>query len=248
MDKNDDVKRMEDLADRCERTGTVTSTGFLTPAQLYALRAWLSARPEVRCVTDGGVPGCERQVAFFLPCFLEPEDFHPGGRIRAVKLQACFGAPGHRDYMGAILALGIGREWLGDILVEGDCAYVLCLPSVLPALLELEKAGRITVRPSEIPLEEVPAVERKVRELGFTVRSLRLDAVTGELFSVSRAKAQEAIRLGLVSLNYDLCLKPDAEVREGDVISLRGRGKGQIAAVGGRSRKDRIFVEARRFL
>ena len=39
-------------------------------------------------------------------------------------------------------------------------------------------------------------------------------------------------------------MKVDASVAEGDVISLKGHGKGSVKAVGGRSRKDRLFVEA----
>ncbi len=48
-----------------------------------------------------------------------------------------------------------------------------------------------------------------------------------------------------MQLNYQECLKPDAQIRSGDVISLRGKGKGQITKVGdGQSRKGRLFVLA----
>ena len=97
-------------------------------------------------------------------------------------------------------------------------------------------------------LEDVPPPVRNVRALSFTVKSLRLDAVTGSLFGLSRTAAAEQIRMGLVSLNYDLCDRTDAPVSEGDVISLRGRGKGQVKALGGRSKKDRLFVEAEVYL
>ena len=248
MEASDFIKRIEDLAERCERTGSVTSTAFLTPAELFELRKWLNAHPDTACLLSGGAPDCERQAAFFLPWFLPAEELNLSERIKAVCLQGCFGTPGHRDYLGALMGLGIKREWLGDLQLEGDRAYLFCLPSVLPSVLQLERAGRITVKAREIPLSEVPAIERKVKQLSFTVKSLRLDAVTGELFSLSRSKAQEALALGLVSLNYEVCLKPDAEVREGDVISLRGKGKGQLTAIGGRSKKDRLFLEADRFL
>ena len=62
------------------------------------------------------------------------------------------------------------------------------------------------------------------------------------------AAAAEQIRLGLVSLNYAVCDKADAPVREGDVISLRGKGKGQVREIGGRSKKDRLFITAERRL
>ena len=197
----------------------------------------------------GGQAGCERQAAFFLPEHMAAEDFDPAEHIRAVKLQAHFGAPGHRDYLGAALGLGITRESLGDIRIFDDVAYLFCLPTVEPLLLEeLKKVGRISVTPSPCPLAEVPAPLIQVKTLSFTVKSLRLDAILGGMFGLSRTAAAEQIRMGLASLNYAPCERTDAAVKEGDVISLRGRGKGCLKAVGGRSKKDRLFVEAEVYL
>ena len=69
-----------------------------------------------------------------------------------MHFSAPFGAPGHRDYLGAILGLGIRREWVGDILVQEHGAYVFCLPSVAPALLELEQVGRTGVKAAAVEL------------------------------------------------------------------------------------------------
>ena len=197
----------------------------------------------------GGQAGCERQAAFFLPEHMAAEDFDPAEHIRAVKLQAHFGAPGHRDYLGAALGLGITRESLGDIRIFDDVAYLFCLPTVEPLLLEeLKKVGRISVTASPCSLAEVPAPQIQVKTLSFTVKSLRLDAILGGMFGLSRTAAAEQIRMGLASLNYAPCERTDAAVKEGDVISLRGRGKGCLKAVGGRSKKDRLFVEAEVYL
>lgn len=240
-------RRAEELVSRCQRSGSVTATGFLTPAQQYALRPWAEARDAVFCFSGGG-EGCERQCAFFLPDWMEPSDFDVGEHICAVQLKSHFGEPTHRDYMGAILALGIRREWLGDIRVTGNICTVFCLPSVEPVLRELEKVGRCTVKASSLPLSAVPVPERRVKTVSFTVKSLRMDAVAGEMFSVSRTAAADAIRLGLVQLNYAPCLRTDASVKEGDVLSFRGKGKGAVAEVGGQSKKDRTFVTAEIYL
>ena len=136
--EEDLLRRAADLAERCERTATVTSTAFLTPAEQYALTNWARHR-DCTLVLHGGGEGCERRAAFFLPFYLTAEDFDPAEHLRAVHFSAPFGAPGHRDYLGAILGLGIRREWVGDILVQAHGAYVFCLPSVAPALLELEQ-------------------------------------------------------------------------------------------------------------
>ncbi len=243
MENNDILRRARDLAERCERSGTVTQTAFLTPAEQFAVeRAW-PAREE-RPLFSGGSGECERRCAFFLPYYLGAENFDPAEYIRCVAFQSFFGQPGHRDYLGAVLALGIGRERIGDIRIRDDRAWVFCLPGVEPLLLSLDRVGRYTVRSSACPLPEVPEEEHRTESVTFTVQSLRLDAVTGGIFRMSRSAAAEQIRLGLVSLNYEICDKTDAPVREGDVISLRGKGKGSVREVGGRSRKDRLFVTA----
>ena len=245
MENIDILRRAEDLAERCERTGTVTFTAFLTPAEQYALERAFGGREDAP-VFSGGSGECERRCAFFLPYYLERESFSPEEYIRCAAFESFFGAPGHRDYLGAVLALGIGRERIGDIRIRDDRAWIFCQPGVEPLLLSLDRVGRYTVKARECPLPEVPEEEHKTESLSFTVQSLRLDAVTGGLFRMSRSAAAEQIRLGLVSLNYSVCDKVDAPIREGDVISLRGKGKGTVTDTTGRSRKDRIFVTAER--
>ena len=249
MENSEFIKRIEDLCDRCERQSVVTATGFLTPAEQYELTRWAERRTDGGLLLSGGSEGCERQRAFFLPFWLSPEDLDLTEYIRAVRVEAFFGEPGHRDYMGAALGLGIQREWLGDIRILGTTAYIFCLPSVEALLIdELSKVGRIGVKTTVCPLSDVPVPERKVRRVTFTVKSLRLDAVASSMFGLSRTAAAELIRMGAASLNYVPCEKADAPVKEGDVISLRGRGKGILSSVGGRSKKDRLFLEAEIFL
>ena len=235
------IRRAEDLARRCEKSGGVTHSVFLTPAEQYALRNW---RPASDCIVvfHGGVPEAERAAAFFLPDWMEEGDLDVSETLRCVRITAHFGAPGHRDYLGALLNLGVRREWLGDILIQDSMAHVLCLHTVEPQLLTLERVGRCGVKTAPVPLHEVPVPERKVRPVSFTVQSARLDAVLSGLFRLSRTAAAEHIRAGDASLNYAECLRPDAPVAVGDVISLRGYGKARLTELGGQSRKGRQFL------
>lgn len=242
MENRDLLRRAEDLLGRCERSGTLTATNFLTPAERLQLERWAAQRPDCRLVFTGGHPACERTVGFFLPDYMEPERFSADEYIRALELTAAFGSPGHRDYLGALLGMGVGREWLGDIWVRENVAVVFCLPGVERHLLSLDKVGRCTVRARPLPLSEVPAPERRVKEKSFSVQSLRLDAVVGGLFDLSRTEAARQIAAGMVSINYEVSEKTDSPVREGDILSLRGKGKGKITGTGGTSRKGRLFV------
>ena len=213
--RNELLRRAEDLCRRCEKSGSVTHTAFLTPAERAELESWARDPAEYLC---------------------------------AIRLTAFFGEPGHRDYMGALLGMGIGREWLGDIQVAGETAWVFCMPSVQKHLLSIDKVGRCTVRAEAAALSDVPAPERQVKEKRFSVQSPRLDAVTAGLFSLSRSEAARQIEAGQVSVNYRESLKCDLDVREGDMISLRGKGKGRITELGGTSRKGRLFISGEVFV
>lgn len=243
------LRRAEDLARRCGKNGEITHSHFLSPAEQAQLKKWAQFSDAGTVLLHGGREQCERRAAFFLPYWMEAEQLEPGEFIRCVEIKAGFGEPGHRDYLGAILGLGIDRQWLGDIWISGDTAWVFCLPSVEGHLLaSLDKVGRYGVKTRAVPLGEAPAPEVKRKRVSFTVQSARLDAAAAGLFSLSRTECARLIAAGELSLNYEVCLRPDAAVKEGDVLSLRGYGKGEVVAFGGVSRKGRMFLECDRYL
>lgn len=250
MTENDELlRRAQDLARRCEKNGEISHSLFLTPAEQAHIEKWAQYGTDCTLVLHGGREQCQRRAAFFLPFWAGEESFDPGEFIRCVEVKAGFGEPGHRDYLGALLGLGIDRQWLGDIWLEGSAAWIFCLPSVEGHILaSLDKVGRCGVRTRRVPLSSAPPPELRTRDVGFTVKTARLDAVAAGLFSISRTECAKFIAAGEVSLNYEPCLRPDAAVKEGDVLSLRGRGKGEVAAFGSLSRKGRLFVEAKRYV
>lgn len=243
MENSELIKRAEDLSARCRRSGRLTQTNFLTPAERYQLESW-AKRGGCEVIISGGQEGCERTAAFFLPEWMDPESFDVSEYIRAIRVTAYFGTPGHRDYMGAVLGMGVGREWIGDIRVDGDEAYIFCLPGVERHLVTIDKVGRCGVKAVAVELSEVPEPVRQVKNVSFSVMSMRLDAVVGGMFDLSRTEAAKQIAYGNVSVNYSVSEKPDLAVKPGDVVSLRGAGKGTVTGTGGTSRKGRLFVYA----
>lgn len=241
------LRRVEDLRSRCDRAGILTATQFLTPAEQAAVDRRCKSSPGPLPCFFGGDDHCERRAAFFLPDWMEPGDPALGEAIALLRIDAYYGTPGHRDYLGALLAQGVRREWIGDIRILGQTAWVFCLPTVAGQLAGLTQAGRISVRVSEQPLSAVPPPVVQRRAVRFTVQSPRFDAILGETFRLSRTAAGKLIAAGAASLNYLACEKNDAPVSEGDVISLRGYGKAEIREIGGESRKGRLFVRAEIF-
>lgn len=248
MEEHELIRRAEDLAAQCERKNRLTATAFLTPAERRLLEQRFARAGQRRPVFFGGHPDCERTLAFFLPDYLDEEDLDAAEHLRAIRLTAHFGAPGHRDYMGALLAMGVARDRLGDIWVEGDTATVFCLPGVEKHLLGIDRVGRVSVTAEALPLDAVRAPERKVKEVSFSVMSPRLDAVAAGMFHLSRTEAARRISLGMVMVNDLVSDKTDLQLHEGDVLSLRGSGKGRLVSFGGSSRKGRLFVNAELYL
>ncbi|MDR3121801.1 MAG: hypothetical protein LBU58_10800 [Clostridiales bacterium] len=153
-------------------------------------------------------------------------------------------AIGHRDILGALMALGVEREVLGDIVAGESPAYLVCLAEIAPFIASnVGKIGRVGVSLTAVPLSELPAREEKLLRKTVTCASLRLDALVGAGFGLPREKAAALISGGLLALNHAPCEKPDQKVGEGDLMSVRGYGRARVLSVGGASRKGRIFVE-----
>lgn len=244
MEKDELLKRAEELRARCERQACLTSSVFLTPTESYMLEKWSRNRTDCKLCLYGGHPDCERKIAFFLPFYTEEEDVDFSGYIKVIKISCPYGSPGHRDYMGALLGMGVDRSRIGDIRLDGSDAYVFCLPTVLSHLVSIDKISRYAVRAETMSIANLPLPKLKTEERSFTVMTSRLDAVLSGMFRISRTEAVKQIAAGNVSLNYEECLKNDKIVSEGDTLSLRGAGKGKICENGGLSRKGRLFINA----
>ena len=248
MERQELFARLCELRGRAQRRGEVGCTGFLTPAE----QAWAAADCRQSgldgLVLWGGPNECERKMAYFFPDWADCESY-PFDEVSGVCLTARFGAPTHRDVLGSVLALGIERRAIGDITINGEKIWFIALEPVARLVAQsLEKVGRAGVRAELIPWQQIPAPVIELRPVRFTVQSLRLDAVVSGLFSLSRTEAQSAIDAGRVSLNHLECQRPDARIAEGDVIALRGAGKGRVGSCDGMTRKGRIAVQGERWV
>lgn len=239
-----EMARFADLICGAERGRRAVFSEFLTPDAQVRLIA-LARREGLETGLFGGGEDAERAVVGIWQEGCEP-DCSP---IRIVRItwDGRYAAPQHRDVLGACLGLGLERETLGDIRLEGSSAYVAALPAIAGYLEQhLDSVGSASVRSSEYD-GEMPAAEQGARAV-VNVPSLRLDAVLAQTLRLSRAKAQTLIRGGAVNRNWAEETRPDVELAEGDVISVRGHGRVKIHAVQGESRKGRLFIEVETFL
>lgn len=235
------IGRMEDLAGQAVKRG-FSASRFLTPSEARSVAAQFKHRDDVSLSFDGGFESAERVRAVFL---------HPGwGVCDRVNLFAALKIEhrpqdtlGHRDILGALMALGVERDTFGDIMVNKQPATLVCLPELGGYITDsITMIGRVGVSVSAIDLDELPAGTEDYSIKTDTVASLRLDTVLCAAFGLSRTKAAELIAAGRVHLNYELCLQSAKELDAGALLSVRGMGRAKLLEIGGISRKGRIFV------
>lgn len=244
------LARVLDKAEYARTRNVPAYSQFLTDGEQGLAEKALAAAGVGRYRFWGGYEEAERQVCLFLPDWLE--DFAPGGEedpLAAVEVTAPQDAKlTHRDYLGAMMGLGLDRDGLGDILPGAAGCQVVCLKTVLPALLtQWLEVGRYQVRVRELPLGELTPGEKDVKLRRETFQSLRFDAVAAAGFNISRAKAASLISGGHIQLNHLPCVKPDRILEPGDSLTAKGLGKCVLARVTGQSRKGRIMVELERY-
>ena len=242
------LSRVWDKREQCRLRSIPAATAFLSPQEQAAATRLLNALGQREGYAFwGGYDGAERQRLLFLPDWMNGPDDSTIAALRAVCRSGA--TLTHRDFLGSLMALGLTREKIGDILVESDGCQVLVDPAALDFLVQSwDSAGREKLTVSPLPLEELTVPEVAVKEVRDTVSSLRLDNVLASAFSLSRGRAAETGEKGAVQVNYTVCQKPDKPVSAGDVITCRGLGKCVLDAVGSPTKKGRLPVAIRRFI
>lgn len=145
----------------------------------------------------------------------------------------------HRDFLGALMNLGIEREVLGDILLKKNKAYLFCLVSMKEYIInELSKVKHTSVKIRET--DSLPETDKYVpTESLIQVASLRLDAVIARTYNLSRNDAVELFFEKKVFLNGRLIESNSKAVTSGDKVTVRGFGRFEISEVAGISKKGK---------
>ncbi len=237
---------LDDKQRQCEEQYIQVTTGFLDSHQVAVAMRYLRVSP-TRHVFFGGYDDAERRICAFLPDYAEEADLYDDEEspLRVLRVTSKEGGRSltHRDYLGSVLALGLDRSVIGDIVVCGGSADIVILREMGEFLLaNYDKAGRTSLSAEVLPIGSLRTGEVKIEEVRDTVASLRLDNLVASAFNLSRGKAQEAVQKGMVFLNSIECVKPDVTLEEGDKIVLRRAGKVILKSVSGRSKKDRICI------
>lgn len=246
---------IEDKIRQCEDQYITTHSSFLDMRQRTLAEARCRQHHGIRFYFYGGYEDAERTLVIFLPEYGEiPENHLPGpgddNPLALLRISQDGGRTlSHRDYLGSLTALGVKREMIGDILVRDGGADIVILKEMGDFLIyHYEMAGRASLKGNLVPIDQIVVPENRFEEKRDTVASLRLDNLIASAFSMSRGRAAEAVERGLVFINGLQCEKPDRQIKEGDKLVLRGKGKVLLKAVGSVTRKDRISIVLRKYV
>ena len=192
--------------------------------------------------TFGGMDASERQIIRFggKDIFGYEEPF-PIVCLKIVPLNEKFADNlNHRDFLGALMNLGIERETIGDILVEDKHAYLFCLESISQYIIENLTRVKHTVVKAEVVTGKVNEIEIKKTEKTIQVSSERVDAVVARVFNISREACVILFKEQKVFINGRLTTGNATKVKEGDRISVRGFGKFDLKGQIGVSKKGKL--------
>ena len=225
------------------------ATCFLSPRELEMSRYLFGDLPGLHSI--GGYEDAERKMLVYLPEYLDEswlmEEGSPLVCLRASYYEG--DSLTHRDFLGALMGSGIGRETVGDICPgPGSCDFFVT-EEIAPYILQnFVGAGRTKVRMTQVPLSQVQIPTPETKEIRDTVASLRLDSVISSGFRIGRSLAAQYVTAGKASIDGLPCEKPDRPVSEGSKVSVRGLGKIKLRSVNGQTKKGRISIVIDRYI
>lgn len=236
--------RIFTIIEQCQKNNKPQFLGFLSEEE----RRFAESVIPNSCsyIFFGGYEGADRSVLGVFPCGINANE----KAFQITPLTLFFrhqDKPTHRDFLGAVLALGIRREAVGDILIGEGFAVIFSSPDVAKLILaELKTVGRVGVRIENGISAELPQKSERV-DASFTVSSLRVDCVVAAICSCSRNGAADLIKEGRVSINSVVCEKATKILLEGDKITVRGSGKYTLKQINGETKKGRLKITIEKY-
>lgn len=247
------LAKIDDIVRRVDGYGCL-STRFLTHKEVRDVSAYLSyTHPDVNYRVCGGYPDAERCMIVFTADYMSDTDVNNLDVYKVIRIKGSGYADNlHKDYLGALLGLGVSRDTLGDIIVQDKDAYVFVLPDVADFLTSNEApltyVGRDKVKIFIESNDVCVNYRRSFVASDYWCTSLRLDCVVSAVCKISRAKAVNAIAAEEVFLNYDCVTQNDVKVNDADVLSVRRYGKFVINLRGVTSSKGKFGICAKKYI
>ena len=232
------LKRIRELANLSWQRDIVTFSDFLNLNEQNILNSQNFHKLGVTAESFGGY---ENALAFTWEYPIDCLRIEP----KALKFSEELS---HRDYLGALLNLGVDRSVIGDIVVQKKAAWFFCQNKMTEFFLE----NLCRVRHTNIlitKVEDSDEFPRPVLEsVSGTCASVRLDSLISLAFKTSRSSMVSYIEGGQVFVNGKLITSNGYEPKDGDIISVRGKGRFIFDGVSHQTKKGRCSVRIMRYV
>lgn len=238
-----------DIANRSYKQNIYTFSNFLSITELSILYSMKKELSFISFDTFGGYDGCERAMVRFgsEELFGYTEDF-PITVIKISPLIEKFSEElGHRDYLGALMNLGIKRELLGDIIINNKTAYVLCVEHIANYItdnLNTIKHTHVQCELSNLPQD---SQAKKLEDIEIISASPRIDAVVAAITHLSRSQALNYFTSKKIYVN-NLCMENNSyQLKCDDILVIRGYGKYIYKGFNKETRKGRVYIQLQHY-
>ncbi len=251
MDRDDELflKRIKELAYQADNRGYTTLTDFLNLNEYNLFVNHIKELPNISYNLWGGYEGADRRrLAFYVADDILLEEYN----ISVIKISpnnAKFAdSLSHRDFLGALISLGIDRGKLGDILIKNNTGYLFVDQAIGLYIVDtLTKIKHTNVSCTLTQLEEVD-IAPSYQEIRGTISSVRLDSVLALALKSSRSSISELISGGKVFINSRLITQNSTSLKENDIISVRGHGKFIYCGITNQTKKGRLYATILRYI
>ena len=246
IDLKNKMFKVIDKANSCLKHYDVKCTDFLNPYEIKNAISILNSFDDIKYSVDGGYDNAERKVIFIYPYYMQYEDIEHHLDIVKIEGNFKFKEISHKDYLGAILNLGIIREKIGDIIIHDRFCQVIVSNGICDFLtINLNKVSRNKVTVKKISRADIVQNLPTYKDISFTVSSKRLDCIISGLYNISRQDSLKYINGERVHVNYEKITSPSKDIEDNSLISVRGKGRSIIEKIGDITKKGRIKVQAK---
>ena len=245
------INRLEDLHESANKRRQYTNTEFLAIAEGSVAMAYLDSQ-NITYLMSGGYDKAERKLILIFPD--DPLDTaNHTLPINFVQIKPSGnrfqGDPTHRDYLGALMNLGIERRVLGDMIIQEQVCTLICINHIREFIMtNLEHVGNCDVHLEAFDSLKNIQVQQQYKRIRNTVASLRLDSIVKICTNMSRGSSMSLIKSGNVYVDGREINKSSLLVKEGHILSIRGYGKYRVAFIGSKTKKDRTVVEIDQYI
>lgn len=218
-------------------------SNFLNPRELYIVQSVIGQYDAIKFDTFGGHEEAEQQRVLIYPPYYEPtkEDFEIS--LIEINYPTKFAELSHGKVLGTLMGSGITRDTLGDIITDGQRWQIFVDEKMKDfILLNVDQVGRLNVQLEVMSWEELIETTDKWEMEEIVVSSLRIDVVLARALNVSRNRAKTMIDDKRIKINWVEIERPDIDVEEYDIISVRGHGRIQIRQQKGTTRKENLIL------